>query len=174
MNTTGAVLRVGVSGHRKLGADPRTAWYVQAQCVRILDRLQELARYRPGGGTVLAYSALAIGADQLFAQAALGLGIPVVGIIPFERYAEDFEGEDRSRFETLLGLCREVQRLPGKERSNEAYFEAGKVTVDQVEYLVGVWDGKPAAGLGGTGDVVAYAEKKGKTVLLIDPGRAIP
>lgn len=164
------VLRVGVTGHRKLGADPRTAWYVQAQCVRILDRLHDLARYR--GGTVLAYTALAIGADQLFAQAALGLGIPLAGIIPFADYPQDFEGDDRGRFETLLALCREVQRLPIEERSNEAYFEAGKVTVDQVDFVVAVWDGKPAVGLGGTADVVAYAATKGRTVLRIDPGQA--
>src|SRR5262245_50111872 len=115
------VLRVGVTGHRKLGGDPRTAWYVQAQCVRILDRLRELARYQ--GGTVLAYSALAIGADQLFAHAALGLGMPLVGLIPFEDYPDDFEGDDRPRFERLVELCREVQRLPGKKRSNKAYFD---------------------------------------------------
>ena len=49
MTSAPAVLRVGVTGHRKLGADPRVGWHVHAECVRILDRLQQLARYRSAG-----------------------------------------------------------------------------------------------------------------------------
>jgi hypothetical protein len=163
-------LRVGVTGHRKLGADPLTAWFVTAQCVRLLDRLQDLARL--SRAEVVAYSALAIGADQLFAQAALGLGIPLVGVIPFEEYPADFKGDDRERFKALLGRCRAVQRLPRKVRSKRAYFEGGKWVVDAVDYLVAVWDGRPAGGTGGTADVVVYAEKQRRPVFRIDPGAA--
>jgi hypothetical protein len=165
--TTAQVVGVGVTGHRHLGDDPRTPYIVHAQCVRLLDRLQDLARYR--GATLTAYSALAVGADQLFAEAAVGLGIPLVGVIPFESYPADFEGDERRRFETLLGLCRDVHRLAAKQRSDRAYLKGGLWVVNQVEYLIAVWNGLPAAGLGGTGDVVAYAEKKGRTVLRIDP-----
>ena len=41
--------------------------------------------------------------------------------------------------------------------------------VDHSELLIAVWDGKPAAGLGGTGDVVSYARQSGKHVYQIDP-----
>jgi hypothetical protein len=41
--------------------------------------------------------------------------------------------------------------------------------VNQVEHLVAVWNGLPAAGVGGTGDVVAYARKKKVDVYRIDP-----
>ena len=169
MTSAPAVLRVGVTGHRKLGADPRVGWHVHAECVRVLDRLQQLARYR--AASLQAYSALAVGADQLFAHAALGLGLPLVGIVPYAGYADDFDGGERADFERLLGLCAEVQRLPHGQKSNEAYFDGGKVIVDQVEYLVAVWDGLPSKGLGGTADVVAYAAAKGRPVLRIDPTR---
>jgi hypothetical protein len=168
--TTDRVVGIGVTGHRRLGDDPRTPCYVRAECVRLLDRLQDLARYR--GATLVAYSALAIGADQLFAEAALGLGIPLVGVIPFEDYPADFEGDERQRFETLLKLCRDVHRLKGKQRSDRAYLKGGLWVVNQVDYLVAVWNGLPAAGLGGTGDVVTYAEKKKRVVLRIDPTAA--
>src|SRR4051812_41977819 len=105
MNTNegpAAEVRVGVTGHRKLGTDPRAAWYVQAEYVRLLDRIRKLARYQ--NAEVVAYSALAIGADPLFAHAALGLGLPLVGAIPFADYPDDFEGDDRRQFEQLLGL----------------------------------------------------------------------
>jgi hypothetical protein len=168
-------VRVGVTGHRKLGADPLTSWYVTAQCVRLLDRLGDLARLRPA--ELVAYSALAVGADQLFAQAALGLGLPVVGVLPFADYPADFKGADRERFDDLLRRCRSIERLPPKRRSSRAYFAGGKWVVDAVDYLVAVWDGRPAAGTGGTADVVVYAEKKGRPVFRIDPtaaGRPAP
>ena len=160
-------LRVGVTGHRKLGADKLVAWFVHAQCVRLLDRFQALARLR--GAEVVAYSALAVGADQLFAHAALGLGIPLVGVIPFENYPADFDGADRERFDDLLGRCRDVRRLRHKTRSARAYFDVGKWVVNEVDYLVAVWDGRPAGGTGGTADVVRYAEKKGVPVFRVDP-----
>jgi hypothetical protein len=167
-------LRVGVTGHRNLGLDPTAAWTVHAQCVRILDRLRGVAELGKAG--VVAYTALAVGADQLFGRAAVGLGIPLVGVVPFESYAADFVGPEREDYEALLLRCHLVHRLPHKRRSNKAYMDAGRWLVDQTTHLVAVWDGLPAAGLGGTGDVVAYAERKGRTVLRIDaqPVRSLP
>lgn len=163
-------LAVGVTGHRRLGDDPRTPWFVQAECVRILDRLRDLAAYRGAG--LVAYSALAVGADQLFAHAAIGLGLPLVGVIPFADYPEDFSAEELPGFETLLKLCDRVHRMPQRHRSDRGYLRAGTWIVDRVDYLVAVWDGEPAKGVGGTGDVVAYAHKKGVTVFRIDPTQA--
>ena len=164
------VVRVGVTGHRKLGADPLVSWFVTAQCVRLLDRFGDLARLRQA--EVVAYSALAIGADQLFAQAALGLNIPLVGVIPFADYANDFQSAERECFDALLARCRSVERLPHRRRSSRAYFAGGKWVVDAADYLVAVWDGRPASGTGGTADVVVYAEKKGRPVFRIDPTAA--
>jgi hypothetical protein len=169
-NDSAPALRVGVTGHRHLGDDPAVAWFVHARCALVLDRLQELARL--SHGRVCAYSALAVGADQLFAQAALGLGLPLVGVVPFEDYPLDFQGADRDTYEAILARCVRVHQLPNKRRSEKAYFDAGKWVANQVDYLVAVWNGLPAAGLGGTGDVVAYAEKKKRTVLRINPADA--
>jgi hypothetical protein len=162
-----AAICVGVTGHRKLGDDPRVVLRVEAECVRALDKLRDVAHQFDA--RLLAYSALAIGADQIFARAALGLGVPLIGVVPFEDYPADFDEGDRAAFDTLLALCAEVHRLPRKRRSNQAYWEAGKWVVDRVEFLVAVWNGLPAAGFGGTGDVVAYARKKGCKVFRIDP-----
>jgi hypothetical protein len=164
------VIRVGVTGHRRLSDDPLVAWFVHAQCVRLLDGLRGLARLQGAG--LVAYSALAAGADQLFARAALGLGIPLVGVIPFAGYADDFEGPERQTFEALLRRCRDVCRLPNKQRTERAYLEGGKWVVNEVDYLVAIWNGQPAAGKGGTGDIVAYAGRKNRPVLRIDPSAA--
>ncbi len=168
----GHILKVGVTGHRKLGGDLARWWFVHAHCAVLLDRLRDLARLQGAG--VIAYSALAVGADQLFAEAAIGLGIPLVGVIPFADYPGDFKGDDLRRFEELLGRCREVYRLEHRRKSRRAYFEAGKWIVEEVDYLVAVWDGLPAEGVGGTADVVGYARKKGRAVLRIDPADCRP
>ncbi len=48
---------------------------------------------------------------------------------------------------------------------------AGVWMVDRSDRLVAIWDGKPAAGLGGTGDVVAYALERGIPVVRVDVER---
>ena len=166
-SATSRVLRVGVTGHRKLGPASDLITTVEERCQRLLDCLGQLANET--GQQLEAYSALAIGADQIFARAALRRGIPLVGVVPFAAYAEDFEGGDRKAYDELLAACARVDRLPHEHRSNQAYFEGGTYVVDQTQVLIAVWDGLPARGFGGTGDVVKYAQAKGKLVLLIDP-----
>jgi hypothetical protein len=41
-----------------------------------------------------AYSSLATGSDQVFAEAAINLEIPVVAVLPFEGYERYFRGSD--------------------------------------------------------------------------------
>lgn len=164
-------LAVGVSGHRKLCSDPRVGHYVHARCVALLGHLSALAEAQ--GTQLVAYSALATGADTLFAQAALGLGVPLVGVIPFADYPDDFEGEDRTQFERLRSLCREVHTLRRRSRSDQAYLEGGRWVVNHTDILIAVWNGLPAAGKGGTGDIVEFARSKQQMVLRIDP-RAAP
>jgi len=47
-------------------------------------------------------------------------------------------------------------------------MEAGESIVNEADVLVAVWDGKPAAGLGGTADVVTYARNLGKPLIWIN------
>ncbi|MEN0062989.1 MAG: hypothetical protein AAGA48_12620 [Myxococcota bacterium] len=159
-----------MTGHRNLGPDEQTHHYVQNACHRLLEPLVELGRLTGAG--VHAYSALATGADTLFAHAALELEIPLVGIVPFADYADDFEGPERQTFDHLIERCIEVIRLPRKRRTNHAYLAAGTTLVQHVDLVVAVWNGLPAKGLGGTGDVVAYAERRECPVVRIDPSVA--
>lgn len=152
--------RIGVTGHRDLG-DEATAAFVARQCKAILQ--EALADH----GEVVALSALAEGADTLFAEAALELGLPLEAVTPFKRYVEDFEGRARERYKRLLARARVEQRLPYTERSDEAYLGGGLWVVNHCDLLVVVWDGQPAAGKGGTGDVVDYARHVGRPYIHI-------
>lgn len=155
-----ALFYIGVTGHRDLG-DEATAAFVAAQCKAILQKA--LAEH----GEVVALSALAEGADTLFAEVALELGIPLEAVTPFKRYVEDFRGPARERYERLLAQARVEHRLPHAERSNEAYLAGMIWVVGHCDLLVAVWNGRLAAGKGGTGDAVDYARQVGRPYIHI-------
>lgn len=108
---------------------------------------------------------LAAGADQLFAEVVLESGRGLWVVIPSHGYESSFaEQADLERFRQLLARADTVERLDYPEPSEAAYFAAGRRVVEVCDKLVAVWDGKSARGLGGTGDVVAYANQQGKPV----------
>ncbi len=157
---------VGVTGHRNLGGAEKEV----AAALRVA--LEE--DHRRHGGRLVALSAIAVGADSLFAEEAISLGIPLKVALPFRGYAEDFaDGQERGRFETLLAAAEQRHTLSFDGRSNEAYAAVGRWIVDHSDHLIAVWDGMPARGLGGTGDVVAYARERGHPVTVITPSDSL-
>ncbi|GAA0988941.1 hypothetical protein [Nocardioides aquaticus] len=112
---------------------------------------------------------LAEGADQECAEIALGHGLSLQVIVPSEGYASTFDDSTRERYVHFLSEAEAVTTLDFAEPSEEAFYAAGKRVVDDSDLLVAVWDGKPAAGTGGTGDVVDYAITQGKSVRIIWP-----
>lgn len=110
------------------------------------------------GKDVVVYSALALGADQLFITIALDLGIPVETIIPCSNYEKNYTSSgDQAEFQRLLDASNYVYRLPSQECSDDAYLEAGQWIVDHSDLVMLAWNGYPAAGRGGTADVANYA-----------------
>ena len=105
-----------------------------------------------------AVSALAVGADTLFAEAAVELDVPLHVVTPFAEYETDFvELEARRRHADLRASSASETRLPFTARSDRAYQAAMRWVVDRSDVLLAAWDGRPAAGPGGTGDAVSYA-----------------
>ena len=119
---------------------------------------------------LVGFTSLAVGADQLFAEAVLNCRGTLQAIIPFDGYELKFaRGADREKYLQLLHQAASVETLEKRESDEAAYFAAGQKIVESAETIVAVWDGKPAAGLGGTGDVVAVALKKNKRIIHINP-----
>ena len=158
-------LVVAVTGHRDLvpGEEPEIRARVRAF-------LQELLTEFPDRG-VTVMSALAEGADQLVAEEALELGIPLVAPLPMPRqlYVQDFESvRVRERFDYLLSRAAESFELPitpgntpatiashGKNRSRQ-YAQLGVFLSAHCHILLALWDGKLTDDLGGTGQVVRF------------------
>jgi hypothetical protein len=153
---------VGITGHRYLGQA------VDFVANSLRDRLCLL--YQTYSQRLVALSAIAEGADTLFAEAALSLEIPLEVVIPFKSYCEDFlAGLPRERFTRLLSVARHVYELPHTSSSNLAYRDAGFWIVNRSNLLIVVWNEMPSRGIGGTGDVVDYALTLGKPLIIIDP-----
>ena len=154
---TCSMTRIGISGHQ---SRPGIDWEWTGD--RITDVLIERAPI------ARAFSCLAAGSDQIFAQRVLAVDIPVTAVIPLPRYERFFKEENLAAYEALLARC-EAILLPGSDDSQRAFFDAGLYVVDSVDLLVAVWDGRPAAGLGGTADVVGYCISRKRPVIHINP-----
>lgn len=151
-------VRVGVTGHRAL--EERVERWVAQQLDGLFSYLPGLPSSDSRHGAV---SSLAIGADQLFAEAALRHGIRLEVVLPFTSFVQDFaEGSERDSYERLLSAAASTTRLPWDERSNGAYLAGGLWVVDHCDLLIAIWNGEKATGIGGTGDVVDYSRDAGK------------
>lgn len=143
------MFHLGIVGHRYLKNDEATAFVAQ-QSLFILRRMQTEHL------DLIALSAIAEGADTLFAEAAISLDIPLEIVRPFRDYAADFEtASARARYEKLRALAQKEELLPFDKRSDAAYVAGMNWIVARSDFLVVAWDGQPAVGPGGTGDAVS-------------------
>jgi hypothetical protein len=148
-------MKIGITGHRDL--TPRTVTLVTAALEVELARDDDLT----------GITALAEGADQLFARMVLAHGGAVDVIVPSEQYRS--LRDDLASYDDLLARATRVTRLPYHEDGPFAHVAAGLVTVERSELLLAVWDGQPARSFGGTADFVAYAQQIGVPVTVIWP-----
>jgi hypothetical protein len=152
--------RIGITGHRKLGA--AEGW--------MADTLRRLLSEFHAETECVAVSALAVGADTLFADAAVDLGIPLEAVLPYAGYIEDFPaGAVRERYARLLASAAAIHRTEHTVKSSAAYMSTGEWIVDHCDRLVAVYDGRQPEHTGGTADVVDYARGKVTRIVIADP-----
>lgn len=150
------VTRIGVTGHRVVP---------DAVLPAVRSGMRSALR---GSCPVRALSCLAAGADQLFAWIALEQGVPLTAVLPGMDYESHLgDAEVRAAYRDLLKRSTDCVELPREPTHEEAYYAAGRYVVDHVDRLVAVWDGAPARGLGGTGDIVDYARTAGVPVTVL-------
>jgi hypothetical protein len=152
-------MKVGISGHQDLGPVEKITW--------VREELRSQLDCRSFSSGV---SSLAAGADQLFARVVLELGHNIEVVIPCGQYESAFEDADAVQtFRWLKAKAARSYLLEFPAPSEEAFFAAGRRVVEISDLLFAVWDGKAAAGAGGTADVVKYALKHRRQVLHINP-----
>lgn len=115
-------------------------------------------------------SSLAIGADQLFVKELKQSHIIYDVIIPCENYELTFKTEDDLKnYLSLKSSSGNTVILDYKEPSEQAFYSAGVEMVRQSTYIVAIWNGYEAKGLGGTADIVKRALQQKKEVYHINP-----
>jgi hypothetical protein len=151
---------IGFTGHRSL-TDPRL---VAETIRRAIDELRE--RRCP----LAAVCSTASGADTLFLEEVARRRLPYFLIFPFapERFRQDFKPDEWDRVAKHFAGALDIEEVHDVDTDNEAYLECGIRTVDRCDVLIAVWNGKPAAGEGGTGDIVDYARDLKKPIIWID------
>jgi len=152
-------MKIGITGHQRFDDSSVVPWV--EGCIRA--RLNEFTK-------LTGLSSLAKGSDQIFARVVLNLGGELEAIVPFPGYEAMFEdARDAASFRELRAQCAAVTTLEFMDTKEQSYLLAGEYISDHSDLLVAVWNGRPAAGLGGTADVVAYALRHGRTVYQINP-----
>jgi hypothetical protein len=165
------VLRVGVTGHRPKDLPPpgqdadlrQAIRTVLAEIKRETDKLfRELRSFYSGDDVVYRLiSPLAEGADRLVAEEAIALDYKLQCPFPFpeDEYKRDFKSpHSLAEFKRLRESAKAVFELDGSRAAEEEAYEAvGRMVLRQCDVLIAVWNGKPAVGKGGTGQIVYEA-----------------
>ncbi len=152
-------MRIAITRHRGL---PAATERLVDQAIR--DRLAAYA-----DDHLVGVSALADGADQIFARAILDAGGQLEVIVPATHYRDGLPQSAHASYDALLAAAAVVDQLNYVESTEEAHMAASKVMLDRTNHLFAVWDGMPARAYGGTADVVAEARGRGIPVTVIWP-----
>ncbi|GHO85247.1 hypothetical protein [Dictyobacter formicarum] len=152
-------MKIGITGHQHLGSEATITWLWD-----VVDKL--IHQYHVDFGI----TSLAIGADQLFAEILRKANIPYMAIIPSDDYETTFQNRnDLAHYQGLIRTASTQITLPFEKANETAFYEAGKQVVQRSDMLFAIWDGLPAKGLGGTGDIVQYALSNKKHIVHINP-----
>jgi hypothetical protein len=193
--------RVGIVGHRpnRLPEDAQTLEALKELMRSLLALIQtEVSAFaqRDGATGAPAYAAaaapilravspLAEGTDRMFAEAAIDLGFELLCPMPFhqQEFEKDFlppNALEDGSLDRFRGLLTQAQRARGlvtfeldgqRSSSGAAYAMAGRVVLNQSDFLIVVWDRGGAAGGGGTVQTLREAIYFNVPVIWIDPFR---
>jgi hypothetical protein len=164
---------IGITGHRD-SPDRVDAGHVKKLLSATFRRLRD---ENPKRSLVL-LTTLAPGSDSWAATCAADEEIPYVVVLPlpYEIYREDFATPDALQaFHRQIAGAEYYVEMPmragraskltsrgsdpgNQQRRAQQYAQAGAYIVERAHQMVAVWDGEPAWGPGGTGEVVSWVE----------------
>jgi hypothetical protein len=163
---------LGVTGHRPNKLRPEAIARISTQTEQML---AELAAICGGLGIV---SGMAEGADRIVVKLALSRGFELRCVLPFAaaEYERDFASQQsREEFHTLLGCASRVHELAGNPAARSAAYEAaGRAMLEQCDILLAIWDGRPAAGRGGSAQMAKEAVARNMPIIWINSENALP
>lgn len=179
-----AEVRIGVTGHREL----KNTGQIREKVREVLEGVHEVLKgWRNTPHRFVVLSPLAEGADQLVAGEVMGwkagdncglckeTALEVALPYPEEEYLKrsSFSSEEgRQEYRRLRGMTRREPVVLSPEYRKGVYGPLGHYVVDNCDVLIAIWNGKEAAGAGGTAEIVEYARKRGRCCFWIHPETA--
>lgn len=175
-------MKVAISGHRDL-----SLYNLDSLHALILDSLITLEKNNPKTKEFTLLSPLAAGADILVSDIALNfssqkwlLEVPLpYDVVKYRsRLINGLSNINSNKilenFDRLILNAKELKTLSSIKNQNiedfsQYYENLGKYLVDNCDILITIWNGKPANGKGGTGDVVQMAKEADKPIIWINP-----
>ncbi len=162
--------RIGVTGHRILAEFEKINQGIDIGFNKIEECL-------PAPFSIV--SSLAEGADQLVAERALkrwpDCRLTILLPLPAPIYQVQFTNpEALATFNQLLSAADEIMSPPEAKDLPDAYLQAGQVMLEMSDVIIAIWDGEPAQGIGGTGNIVALARERGIPLVWIHAGNRRP
>jgi hypothetical protein len=160
------MVAIGVTGHRNLTNEEQ-----------LLSGVDQALNHIQGAfpnSRITIISPLAEGADRLVAWRAMAnndadLVVPLP--LDVEEYMLDFSKiSSKAEFVTLLEQAAQVIELPVLENREDSYLAVGLYVLKQCDILIAIWDGLPARGPAGTGQIVAHAREQKKPLAWIFAG----
>jgi hypothetical protein len=153
-------LQIGFSGHRTLSHELLCGTAIRKILAEWKTRL-------PGG--ISGLSSLAAGGDLLFAEACFELGIPLRVLLPLPKtqFKEDFDAATWIRAEDALNRAAFGEVVGAGAERPECYYECGLETIHQCGLLIVLWNGLPARGHGGTGEMAQQSRNLGYPVIWV-------
>ena len=117
-------------------------------------------------------SSLADGVDRVVAKHLMQVyGARLIAVLPFEAelYKDDFLAESKLEFDDFTKKAANIIQSSSllDTSRDEAYLIAGQKVVDMSDILVSIWDNLPARGKGGTADIIEYAKRQHKEIVLV-------
>lgn len=161
--------KIGISGHRSVKHEKKDVYIFQ---------LQKLLKYfvdKYPKKEILAVSPLADGADRLFIQAAIKIGLRYEVILPMKPnlYQQDFNENSYTEFNKMLLNARKYKVIPlynqlaqddfayNRDKRNIQYREVGRQLIAETDFMFFLWDGEKSTKIGGTFDTLVYAKEHG-------------
>ncbi|MBR3037572.1 MAG: hypothetical protein IKI52_02600, partial [Clostridia bacterium] len=150
MKTETIPILIGVTGHRTVREADRPV------LLDAVKRELKALKARCPHTRLVMLNALASGADQLCAEAAEALGIPLIAVLPFEKeaYEADFDGAALTAFRASYDRAEQAFVAPATEAEpqepsqNFSYRQAGVYIAAHAQVLLALWDGEPGGECG--------------------------
>lgn len=163
--------KVMVTGHRpdklfgyNIRADAYTPLRQQIDTV-LLDIQKEKQ-------SVACISGMALGADTIFAEEAIKLGLRLLAYIPFKEQSRVWNPADQKHWRDLLDMASFIH-ITGVLSKGADKWEVSRLLqkrncdmVDTCDRVIGIWNGDRN---GGTFNCLRYAKEKNKEIIIINP-----